>query len=69
MLGVFNANWNDGSPLSAEEFRARLSLDNLSFWDNGIVHVCFNQDGLFTDHGVRVDVNDRLEVVQVTLEG
>lgn len=69
MLGIFNANWNDGSPLSAEEFRARLSLDNLRFWDNDMVHVCFNQDGLFTDHGVRVDLSNRLEVVQVTLEG
>lgn len=69
LLQVLNAEWHEGPPLSSSEFQARLSLTRLSFWDSGYIHVCYDQNGLFADHGVRVDLNDRLEIEGVGLEG
>ncbi|MDQ2686365.1 MAG: DUF2262 domain-containing protein [Armatimonadota bacterium] len=57
LLDIYNEEWNDDAPLSAEEFMARLTLDDIGIAPDGSAELFYQDDGLFAGHAVLVSLD------------
>ena len=71
LLEDFNEGWlKDGdTPLSEEEFRARLALAAIEIGAAGEVELVLDDDGMFRGHEVLVRLDSVYAIVRVNLEG
>jgi len=57
LLDIYNEEWNDDDPLSAEEFMTRLVLDDVGIFADGSAELFYQDGGLFTGHAVLVTLD------------
>jgi hypothetical protein len=57
VLELYNLEWNEGDPLSEEEFMSRLTLDDISIAFDGSAELFYKDDGLFAGHTLLVTIS------------
>jgi hypothetical protein len=67
LLSWYNAEWNDGSPIRAEAFIARLSLDSIAFFPGDGADLLYQAGNLFEGHPVVIGVDADGEFQGATL--
>jgi hypothetical protein len=64
----YNDSWRgDSTPIRRNEFIQRLTLESLVIDDDGDVMIYFGADGMFTDHGMEVSLDDAFQPRSTTL--
>ena len=56
LLAWCNEEWNDGPPITEEEFLERLTPESVAFFPDGGAELCYRDGGLFEGHAVLVRV-------------
>lgn len=57
LLDIYNEEWNDDDPLSAEEFMTRLTLEDIGIAADGSAELFYQDGGLFAGHAVLVSLD------------
>lgn len=57
LLDIYNQEWNDGKPLTEQEFIDRLTLDDINIAADGNAELFYKDDDLFAGHTVLVTVD------------
>lgn len=57
LLEIYNEEWNEGDPLSAEEFVTRLTLEDVGIAADGSAELFYQDGGLFAGHTVLVSLD------------
>lgn len=57
LLGLANEWLDDTDRVTKEEFMQRIGVPNITIEPNGAIRLMFNSDGIFTDHGIEVEID------------
>ena len=58
LLEIYNEEWNDGDPLSPDEFVTRLTLEDIGLAADGSAELFYQDGGLFAGHTVLVSLDE-----------
>lgn len=62
-------NGQEAPPISPEEFRKRISISSIDFYEDGSASIYCNDDDVFFGHTIVVDVDENGKYDSVTLAG
>ncbi len=69
LCDIHNSEWNDGPPISEDEFAQRLTPDSIEVHESGYAEIHFHDGGLFWEHGVGVRLRQTGEFQEAVVEG
>jgi hypothetical protein len=65
----FNRNWNQGEPLTREQFRANLEISSITLEESGWTHAYYFAGEMFGDHEVEISISPKGELQSGLLGG
>jgi hypothetical protein len=69
LLGAYNESWNDGSPVSRDQFLSRISPAAIGLYHDGSAEFLYEDGGQFGGHLILIYVSAEGDLEDVTLEG
>ncbi len=70
MSEIYNGTWGDGDTITPEELAQRITLTDVSFYEEGDGELYYKaDDGLFTDHIICASIDANGEIGEPELAG
>jgi len=69
LLDIHNSEWNDGPPISTDEFIRRLAADSVEVHESGYAEIHFGDGGMFSDHVIGVRLRENGDFQEAVVEG
>jgi hypothetical protein len=69
LLEILNSTWNDGEPISADEFMRRMSPDSIVVYERGRADVSYHDDDMFLGHAISVRIAPDGTFIESLIEG
>ena len=63
-------DWLEGEgEIPKEEFLQRIGISDITIESDGVIRFMFESDGIFTDHGIEVEINKNGDFVNADIVG
>ena len=63
-------DWLEGEgEISKEEFLQRIGISDITIESDGVIRLMFESHGIFTDHGIEVEINKNGDFVNADIVG
>lgn len=70
LLKLANNEWNDGeNDITKSEFMQRIGIPWITVYADGNIELDFDSDGMFTDHGIVININEKGELIDAEIVG
>jgi hypothetical protein len=69
LLKLHNKTWNEGKPITKEQFISKMRLESLGFYIGGIAEAYYNDGDLFWGHSISVSISKSGKITDAGIEG
>jgi hypothetical protein len=69
LLETYNFSWNDDSPLDAETFMQRLTLESITLYPEGNAEIYYADDDMFLGRVIIVRMESDGQLTEATIAG
>ena len=69
LLKLHNESWNEGEPITKEQFMSKMRLESLGFYIGGIAEAYYNDGDLFWGHSISVSISKSGKITDAGIEG